>query len=184
MKIFFGSDLHGCAPVVEMLLKRVEEEQADRLVLLGDLLYHGPRNGVPAGYDPQAVAEMLNSFAITPLCVRGNCDAEVDQLLLNFPIRADYAMLPLDNGAFAFLTHGHLFNTECPPPHQKGDILIHGHTHVHGVWPQADYTYINPGSAALPKEGQARSYMTYENGTFTIKALETGEVLQSWTVNA
>ena len=92
----------------------------------------------------------------------------------------DGTLLPMDNGAFAFITHGHLFNTECPPPHKKGDILIHGHTHVHGVWQQKDYTYINPGSAALPKENQPRSYMVYEDGLFAIKQLETAETLLSW----
>lgn len=184
MKILFASDLHGSAAAAELVLQRVEGEKADRLVLLGDLLYHGPRNDLPERYDPKAVTKMLNESPITPLCVRGNCDAEVDQMVLEFPIRADYALLPLDNGAFAFITHGHLFNTECPPPHQKGDVLIHGHTHVHGVWHEADYTYINPGSAALPKEGQPRSYMVYEDGTFTIKQLETAETLLEWKVNS
>ena len=183
MKILFASDLHGSAAATELVLQRVEDEKAERLVLLGDLLCHGPRNDLPERYDPKAVTKMLNEFAITPLCVRGNCDAEVDQMVLTFPIRADYALLPLDNGAFAFITHGHLFHTECPSPHKKGDILIHGHTHVHGVWQQEDYTYINPGSAALPKEGQPRSYMVYEDGTFAIKQLETAETLMSWKVN-
>ena len=182
MKILFASDLHGSAYAAEWVLKRVKEEQADRLVLLGDVLYHGPRNDLPERYDPKAVTAMLNEFSLTPLCVRGNCDAEVDQMVLNFPIMADYAMMPLDNGAFAFITHGHLFNTQNPPPHKKGDILIHGHTHVHGVWQEADYTYINPGSAALPKENQPRSYMVYEDGVFLIKQLETAEVLLRWKV--
>ena len=184
MKILFASDIHGSASAAEMVLQRVEEEQADRLVLLGDLLYHGPRNDLPDWYDPKTVTKLLNEYRITPLCVRGNCDAEVDQMVLNFPIRADYALLPLENGRFAFITHGHLFNTECPPPHQPGDILIHGHTHVHGVWQQADYTYINPGSAALPKEGQPKSYMVYEDGLFEIKALETAESMLSWKAEA
>lgn len=182
MKILFASDLHGSASATEMVLARMESEKADRLVLLGDLLYHGPRNDLPDRYDPKAVTKMLNEYPVTPLCVRGNCDAEVDQMVLEFPIRADYALLPLDDGAFAFMTHGHLFNTECPPPHKAGDILIHGHTHVHGVWKQADYTYINPGSAALPKEGQPKSYMVYEDGVFEIKGLETGETLVKWQV--
>ena len=133
---------------------------------------------------------MLNGYAMKPLCVRGNCDAEVDQMVLEFPIMADYALLPLDGGHTAFVTHGHLFNIGNPPPHQPGDVLlpphkdgdllIHGHTHVHCAIPQGDYTYINPGSAALPKEEQAPSYMIYENGVFTIKHLHSGETLLRW----
>lgn len=180
MKILFASDIHGSASAAEMVLSRFESENCDRLILLGDLLYHGPRNDLPDRYAPKEVIKLLNEFRVTPLCVRGNCDAEVDQMVLNFPIRADSMLLPLDGGRCAFVTHGHLFNTECPPPHQRGDVLIHGHTHVHGVWQQADYTYINPGSAALPKEGQPKSYMIDEDGVFTIKHLETGEVLMSW----
>ena len=180
MKIFFASDIHGSASAMEMVLSRFEQEGCDRLILLGDLLYHGPRNDLPDRYEPKAVIAMLNNHPVTPLCVRGNCDAEVDQMVLTFPIRADSMLLPLDSGRCAFVTHGHLFNTECPPPHRAGDVLIHGHTHVHGVWQQADYTYINPGSAALPKENQPKSYMVYEDGLFTIKKLETGEEIMSW----
>ena len=163
---------------MEKVLERFEKEACDRLILLGDLLYHGPRNDLPERYDPKAVTAMLNEYPVTPLCVRGNCDSEVDQMVLEFPIQADYAMLPLDNGAFAFVTHGHLFNTQTPPPHKKGDVLIHGHTHVHGVWQESDYTYINPGSAALPKENNPKTYMVYERGVFEIKTLD-GEVVKT-----
>ena len=180
MKILFASDIHGSASAMELVLSRFESENCDRLILLGDLLYHGPRNDLPDRYAPKEVIKLLNDFRVTPLCVRGNCDAEVDQMVLNFPIRADSMLLPLDGERCAFVTYGHLFNTECPPPHKKGDVLIHGHTHVHGVWQQEDYIYINPGSAALPKEGQPRSYMVYENGVFAIKHLESGETLLSW----
>ncbi len=180
MKILFASDIHGSASAAEMVLSRFETENCDRLILLGDLLYHGPRNDLPDRYAPKEVIKLLNEFRVTPLCVRGNCDAEVDQMVLNFPTRADSMLLPLDGDHCAFITHGHLFNTECPPPHKPGDVLIHGHTHVHGVWQQADYIYINPGSAALPKEGQPKSYMIYEDGVFTIKHLETAETLLTW----
>ena len=132
------------------------------------------------GYEPKEVIRLLNESPIVPLCVRGNCDAEVDQMVLQFPIMADYALLPLEGGHCAFVTHGHLFNTECPPPHRPGDVLIHGHTHVHCAIGQGDYTYLNPGSAALPKEGQPKSYMIYEDGLFSIRALETGEELLAW----
>ncbi|HIU18460.1 MAG TPA: phosphodiesterase [Candidatus Limiplasma stercoravium] len=184
MKLLFASDLHGSASAAEGVLRRLEREGAQRLILLGDLLYHGPRNDLPERYDPKAVVRLLSQAPVQPLCVRGNCDAEIDQMVLPFPIMADYMLLPLGGAACAFVTHGHLFNTECPPPHQPGDVLIHGHTHVYGVWPQADYTYLNPGSAALPKENQPRSYMVYQDGRFTIKALESGDKLLEWEMNA
>lgn len=177
MKILFASDIHGSASACEKVLKRLAVEKADRFFLLGDLLYHGPRNELPDRYEPKAVIAMLNASPITPLCVRGNCDAEVDQMVLDFPMMADYALLPLENGRCAFVTHGHLFNTECPPPHRAEDLLIHGHTHVHCALPQGDYTYINPGSAALPKEGQPKSYMVYEDSVFSIRSLESGAEL-------
>ncbi len=176
MKYLFASDLHGSLTACEAVLSRFAAENADRLILLGDLLYHGPRNDLPDRYDPKAVFALLNALSPAPLCVRGNCDAEVDQMVLSFPIMADYALLPLEGSVCAFLTHGHLFHTGNPPPHKAGDVLIHGHTHVHCVQPQEDYTYLNPGSAALPKEGQPKSYMTYERGLFQIKDF-TGAVL-------
>lgn len=177
MKILFASDIHGSASAMEKILNKLEQEKADRFVLLGDLLYHGPRNDLPDRYAPKEVFGMLNACAMKPLCVRGNCDAEVDQMVLEFPIMADYALLPLDGGRTAFVTHGHLFNIDNPPPHQPGDVLIHGHTHVHCAIPQEDYVYINPGSAALPKEGQLPSYMIYEDGVFTVKHLDSGDTL-------
>ena len=169
MKYFFASDIHGSKSACEAVLARFVIEKADRLILLGDLLYHGPRNPLPDEYEPMAVYTMLNAFSPTPLCVRGNCDAEVDQMVLRFPIMADYSLLPLENGICAFITHGHLYHIDNPPPHKPGDILVHGHTHIHCVQPQNDYVYINPGSAALPKENQPKSYMVYENGLFIIK---------------
>ena len=116
----------------------------------------------------------------TKIGFRGNCDAEIDQMVLNFPIMADYALLPLENGSCAFLTHGHLFDREHLPPHKPGDVLVNGHFHVYAAEPAGDMFYVNPGSAALPKENQEKSYMVYENGVFTIKALETGEMLKTF----
>lgn len=171
-KYLIASDLHGSASACERLCTCLAQEKADRLILLGDLLYHGPRNDLPDRYDPRAVFAMLNEVTPVPLCVRGNCDAEVDQMVLRFPIMADYIPLPLPGGRTAFFTHGHLWNTDNPPPHQPGDVLIHGHTHLHGIFPQKDYVYLNPGSIALPKDGQPQSYMIYEDGVFTIKSLE------------
>ncbi len=179
MKILFASDIHGSASACEKVLERVQTEKADRLILMGDLLYHGPRNDLPDRYAPKEVIRLLNESPLTPLCVRGDCDAEIDQMVLNFPIMADYALLPLGNGSCAFLTHGHLFDREHLPPHKPGDVLVNGHFHVYAAEPAGDMFYVNPGSAALPKENQEKSYMVYENGVFTIKALETGETLKT-----
>jgi len=178
MRFLFASDLHGSISACEAVVKSFSQEAAHRLVLLGDLLYHGPRNDFPDRYDPKAVFALLNSLSPAPLCVRGNCDSEVDQLVLNFHIMADYALLPLEETRCAFLTHGHLFHINNPPPHQPGDVLIHGHTHLHCIEHQQDYVYLNPGSAALPKEGQPPSYMVYESGLFTIKSMDGTHLLE------
>ena len=171
MKYLFASDLHGSRTAAEAVLARFEAEKADRLILLGDLLYHGPRNPLPEGHDPMGVAQLFNAMPVRPLAVRGNCDAEIDQMVLEFPIMADYMLLPLKSGAQAFITHGHLFNLATRPPYRRGDLLIHGHTHVHTVETVEGLTYINPGSAALPKENQPKSYMTldWDAGVFEIK---------------
>ena len=167
MKLMFASDLHGSRTACEAVLAQYEKSGASRLVLLGDLLY-----------DPKAVTALLNGVKDELLCVRGNCDSEVDQMVLSFPIMADYALFDLD-GTTAFVTHGHLFNTENLPPHKPGDLLIHGHTHVLGVWPAGGMTYINPGSAALPKENNPKSFMLYEDGVFTIRTLEN-EIIRTF----
>ena len=167
----FASDIHGSAPNCELMLKRFDEEEAEKLILLGDILYHGPRNGLTEGYDPKEVSRMLNERKDSIFCVRGNCDSEVDQMMLEFPIMAEYALLFLE-GRTVFLTHGHKFNTENPPLLKKGDILLHGHTHIQIVDDSREYIYINPGSVTVSKEGKPKSYMIYENGVFTIKQLE------------
>ncbi len=174
MKFLFASDFHGSLSACKAVLERMKFEKADRLILLGDLLYHGPRNPLPDGYNPLAVAELLNELPEKPLCVRGNCDSEVDQMVLNFPIMADYTLLPLKNNHVAFITHGHLYNLHSLPPVSAGDVLIHGHTHIHTVQTQQGITYINPGSVSLPHEGQPKSYMTldWENNLFTVKAFD------------
>ena len=176
MSIMIASDIHGSAAFCKQLLGRFAAEKHDRLLLLGDILYHGPRNDLPTGYAPKEVIAMLNPLSGIITCVRGNCDAEVDQMVLDFPIQADYALFDLD-GVTAFVTHGHLFNLDALPPHKDGDLLIHGHTHVLTVQEKDGMTYINPGSAALPKEGNPKSYMIYENRVFTIKTLEGETIL-------
>ena len=175
MKLMFASDIHGSRSACEAILRQFKAEKADRLVLLGDLLYHGARNDLPDAYDTKGVTALLNGVKDSLLCVRGNCDSEVDQMVLEFPIMADYALFDLD-GTTAFVTHGHLFNLDSLPPHKDGDLLIHGHTHVLTVETRDGMTYINPGSAALPKEGIPKSYMTYEAGEFAIKTLD-GDVI-------
>lgn len=176
MKLMFASDIHGSRSAAEAILRQYKLEGASRLVLLGDLLYHGPRNDLPDAYDPKAVTALLNGVREELLCVRGNCEAEVDQMVLDFPVMADYALFDLD-GVTAFVTHGHLFNLDNLPPHKDGDLLIHGHTHVPVVQHRDGMTYINPGSAALPKENNPKSYMVYEDGVFTIKTLEGEPIL-------
>lgn len=178
MKILFASDIHGSLGACQAVLSLFQKEKADRLILLGDLLYHGPRNDLPHDYAPKEVTRLLNEAPIKPLCVRGNCDAEIDQMVLDFPIMADYMLLPLSSKVCAFVTHGHLFNLEQLPPVASGDLLIHGHTHVPAVTKQGNVTYLNPGSCALPKEGNPPSYMLYDDGLFTIRQL-TGETMMT-----
>lgn len=173
MKLMIASDLHGSAKYTRLLLRRFEEEGADRLLLLGDLLYHGPRNDLPREYDPKKVTAILNGLKTQVLAVRGNCDAEVDQMVLEFPIMADYMALFLE-GRMVFVTHGHLFNEENLPNFNPGDVLIHGHTHVRAAADRGAYFFLNPGSMALPKGDGVHSYMVYEDGVFTLKNLDGG----------
>ena len=177
MKLLIASDLHGSAHSCRLLLDAFQRESAHRLLLLGDLLYHGPRNPLPEGYDPQSVAAMLNAMAPQLLCVRGNCDAEVDQMVLNFPILSDYAFLLWD-GLSLFATHGHTYGPENPPPLQDGQYLLCGHTHLPVCRKIGNFTYLNPGSLALPKEQTPRSYLVLENGVFSWHRLEDGTPFQ------
>lgn len=177
MKLLIASDLHGSAHYCRLLLEVLYRENADRLLLLGDLLYHGPRNPLPTEYDTQAVAAMLNGVADKLLCVRGNCDADVDQLVLNFPILAENAFLSVD-GVTIFASHGHNCGPDVPPPLQKGDYLLCGHTHLPVCRKLGGITYLNPGSLSLPKENTPHSYMLLENGNFTWYDLETGKCFE------
>ena len=171
MKLLIASDLHGSAHYTELLLAQYAREQAERLVLLGDILYHGPRNDLPERYAPKEVIAMLNPLAKQILCVRGNCDCEVDQMVLSFPVLADYGFLLL-NGRTVYLTHGHVINKDKPLPFAEGDILLHGHTHIPAWEPFGENNlYLNPGSVSIPKNGSAHSYMTLEDGVFTWKDL-------------
>ncbi len=170
MKIFFASDIHGSAYYARSLKEKYIEEKADKLVLLGDLLYHGPRNDLPKEYNPKEVIEILNSIKNEILCVRGNCDTEVDQMVLEFPILADYAIMYLDD-KMLYITHGHHHNPQNPPMLKKGDYLMNGHTHLSAIQDCGEFVYLNPGSVSIPKEGTGHSYMIYENGKFELKSL-------------
>ncbi len=180
MNWMIASDIHGSAYYCAQLLEAYRREQADRLLLLGDILYHGPRNDLPEGYNPKAVITQLNAIREDILAVRGNCDAEVDQMVLEFPILADYAILCAGE-RMIFATHGHLFNEGQLPPLHDGDILLHGHTHVPGCVEHGTYTYLNPGSVSLPKAGSWRGYMTFDGRTFQWKNL-TGEIKKKWMI--
>lgn len=179
MKLMIASDLHGSLTYARKMKERYDTEQPEKLILLGDLLYHGPRNDLPAEYNPKAVITILNEMKEEILCVRGNCEAEVDQMVLDFPVLADYMILYLE-GHMIFVTHGHTWNTKNLPPLKKGDILLHGHTHIPVVEKAGNIVYLNPGSLSIPKNNSPHSYMIYEDGTFTIKNLE-GEAFLSYT---
>ncbi len=169
MKLLIASDIHGDLESMELVLSAFKEEKCERILLLGDLLYHGPRNDLPKTYNPKKVISLLNENKEIIMNVKGNCDGEVDQMVLNFPILADYILLSLD-GLTVFATHGHHHNTSTPPPLPPRDVLLHGHTHVLASVEFGDKNlYLNPGSAALPKEGNPRTYMVYENRCFTVK---------------
>lgn len=178
MKIMIASDIHGDIGCTRRLLAAYEAEGCKKMLLLGDILYHGPRNDLPDEYAPKAVIEALNTVGDRILAVRGNCDTEVDQMVLSFPILADYAII-FEDGLTVYATHGHKYNTDNTPPLTKGDILIHGHTHVQKCveFGNENY-YINPGSVTLPKEGNPKTYMIYENRCFTLKTFD-GETLWS-----
>ena len=182
MKWMIASDLHGSAYYCRKMLEAFEREGADRLFLLGDLLYHGPRNDLPREYAPKEVIPLLNGKKEKLLCVRGNCDAEVDQMVLEFPVLADYAVLPVGQ-RIIYATHGHIYNVKNLPPLAPGDVLLHGHTHV-PAWTEFGQgnLYLNPGSVSIPKENSPHSYMTLEENTMQWKELESSAVFHELTL--
>ena len=183
MKWLIASDIHGSAYYCRQLLQRYKAEQADRMILLGDLLYHGPRNDLPEGYAPKEVIDLLNPLAAEILCVRGNCEAEVDQMVLDFPVLADYALLSAGS-RLIFLTHGHIWNASHLPPLHSGDILLHGHTHIPVCAPcgsRGEFMLMNPGSVSIPKENSPHSYMTFDGTEFLWKTLD-GEIYRRFSL--
>ena len=179
MKWMIASDIHGSAYYCRKILDAFAQQRADRLILLGDLLYHGPRNDLPAEYDTKAVAGMLNAVKERIFCVRGNCEAEVDQMVLEFPVLADYMLLPLTDRA-VFATHGHLHHQGAMPPLMPGDLLLHGHTHIPVCEAAGENFILNPGSVSIPKNGSPHSFLLLEDGMFTWFDLETGRTYGQW----
>ena len=170
MKLFIASDIHGSAFWCKKMIEAYKNEKADRMLLLGDILYHGPRNDLPKDYNPKKVIEMLSDLKNEILAVRGNCDTEVDQMVLPFPILSDYALISVD-GIDIYATHGHKFGKDNPPPLKEGDILLCGHTHVAADQMCEGFRYIHPGSVSIPQENTGNGYRIFENGAFTRKTL-------------
>ena len=174
MKYLILSDIHGSLPAVAQALTMFEREHCDMLCLLGDILNYGPRNGLPEGLDPQGVAEKLNSMANRIVAVRGNCDSEVDQMLLHFPIMADYALL-VDEGKRLLLTHGHNYDTEHRPT--AFEVMFCGHTHLWQLEPKGDFIVCNTGSPTFPKGGNPPTFAIYDSGTISVHTLD-GKILK------
>ena len=181
MKMMIASDVHGSAYWCEKMIAAYRAESAERLLLLGDLLYHGPRNDLPQDYAPKKVIEMLNAIRSELICVRGNCEAEVDQMVLQFPVMADYCVLPLQKHAI-YATHGHNHGEDHPLPMMPGDYLLCGHTHVPAFNRHDNFTYVNPGSTSIPKNGSAHSYMILDGDRLYWKNLENGEAYRKETI--
>ena len=175
MKIFIASDIHGSAYYCERMVEAFKKENADKLLLLGDILYHGPRNDLPKDYNPKKVINLLNDLKEKIISVRGNCDTEVDQMVLDFPILADYCII-CDEYITMYATHGHIYNQNNLPPISKGSVLLSGHTHIPVNKITDGYRFINPGSVSIPKEGSQNGYVIYEKGNFIHKNL-SGEVI-------
>lgn len=180
MKIMIASDIHGSAFYCRKMIEAFRRENAEKLLLLGDILYHGPRNDLPMEYAPKEVIAMLNPLADELLCVRGNCDTEVDQMVLDFPVLAEYAILYVGE-RMIFATHGHNFNPANPPKIRKGDILLNGHTHVPAFEVTDKFTYVNPGSVSIPKENSEHGYIILEDNKLIWKNLD-GAVYKEETI--
>lgn len=180
MKILFASDIHGSAYYCKMLMQRINEEKPEKIILLGDLLYHGPRNDLPKDYAPKEVIGMLNAMKGKIIAVRGNCEAEVDQMVLDFDVMSTFKEINI-NAINLFLTHGHHFNKENPPEKSGKFVLLNGHFHIPEISDEGDFVYINTGSVSIPKENSAHSYLTLEENIFSLKELKTGKEFKKFT---
>lgn len=177
MKIFFISDIHGSVFYLNKAMEMFEKEGGSHLVILGDILYHGARNDLPLEYNPKAVIEILNSYSDRIICVRGNCDSEVDEMVLKFPIMATYSNILYENRRL-FLTHGHIYNEGNMVDLVEGDCFISGHTHILRVDKKDGMYFLNPGSISLPKENNPHTYAILEDSIFTIKDLDGNVIRQ------
>ncbi len=182
MKLMFASDIHGSLPATERVLALFAQSDARWLVILGDVLNHGPRNALPEGYAPAEVAKRLNEQVERIIAVRGNCDSEVDQMLLTFPIMAPWQQVLIADQRL-FLTHGHLFGADNPPPLSPGDILIYGHTHLPVAEKRDAIYHFNPGSVSIPKGGNDASYGMLENNVLRVIALNDQRVIAEIAIN-
>ena len=180
MKLIIASDIHGDADCCQALLDAFEKEKAEKILILGDILYHGPRNDLPEGYAPKKVIEMLNNVADKLLCVRGNCDTEVDQMVLTFPILSDTAFVYDSEAKLTlFMSHGHKYSPDNLPPLSGNVVFLYGHTHLLGKTEVNGISCINPGSVSLPKGGNRKTYAIYESGLIEIKDFD-GKVIESY----
>ena len=180
MRLLIASDIHGDAECCRAMLDAAERENAEKILILGDILYHGPRNDLPAGYAPKAVIEMLNRSADKLLCVRGNCDTEVDQMVLSFPVLSDTAFVyDGDEKLTLFMSHGHKYSPDALPPLPAGTIFLYGHTHVLGKTDRGGIPCVNPGSVSLPKNNNPKTYAIYEGASIEIKTFG-GEIIEKY----
>lgn len=176
MKYLIVSDIHGSLPALEQVLRVYDEEHCDMMLLLGDILNYGPRNRIPEGIDPKGIADRLNAMKENIVAVRGNCDSEVDQMLLEFPIMSTYAIV-CDNGRRLFLTHGHVYNEQCMPP-CRHDAFFYGHTHLWKLEKQAGAVVCNTGSVTFPKGGKEPTFAIYDNGHITMRTMDGSTIAQ------
>ncbi len=177
MKLLIASDIHGDAVCCKKMLDAASGEKAEKILLLGDILYHGPRNDLPEGYAPKKVIEMLNREADKLICVRGNCEAEVDQMVLNFPVMADKAVVSdTERGVDIYMSHGHIYSPEALPEMPRGSLFLSGHTHIPVIEERGGVVCLNPGSVSIPKGGFPKSYAVYNCGHLTVKSFD-GEIL-------
>ena len=181
MKYLVISDIHGSLGAAQLCQSASLAHGTDAVICLGDILYHGPRNDLPEDYAPKQVTALMNSMWHDIIAVRGNCDAEIDDMVLDFPVTADYNIFRL-GGHRVFLSHGHIYGPDHLPKMEEGDIFISGHTHVPTSEETDGVIYLNPGSASIPKQDSKHSYMIYENGAFCWKDLLDKEIYKEYKV--
>lgn len=187
MKVLIASDLHGAAKATELLVQRIEEERPSHILLLGDILYHGPRNSLPLDYETKQVVKLLTPYENCIYAVQGNCDAEVDNWMFSFDItRPSLTLFDNETNITLFATHGHRFSLNPNQPHElqplpEPCVFCSGHTHVKKLERKGSVIFVNPGSIGIPKD-DCSGYALYENGEVTLKSLEQGRVIASMSM--